>query len=328
VAASAAGYAFDAARPAQADARLAGGFALSTELSRRFEQGGTRLLHTVAPRLEWRTGSGSQGPALPSGYAYDEWDVAPAPVRAFTLLPDPIAGPARVPSRALSAAPTAGWQQLRLGLRNRMATGAAAPVTLDLDLGQDLDLGGGQVRAAEAFCALGLRAGEVSAELNARFHTFGAGRPAGSPEPVAASWLDAFPELRATVSVGSPRREVHASFQAYGPGGSQRLAAGADPFFDARPIGLDASAIATAGFRTSWSAATLAYDLQATARTLATPLVENGRTSPHVFQQTVRFTWDSPCRCFKLGVVVAFREGRNNVPDVGLTFDLPASPSP
>jgi len=124
--------------------------------------------------------------------------------------------------------------------------------------------------------------------------------------------------------VGSPRGELHASFQAYGPGGSQRLAAGTDPFFDPRPIGLDASAIATAGFRASGSAATLAYDLQATARTLATPLVENGRKSAHVFQQTARFTWDSPCRCFKLGLVVALREGRS-LPDVGLTFDLPAS---
>jgi len=325
VSASAAGYAFDAARPVQAAARLAGGLALSTELSRTFGAGASRLLHVVEPRAEWRAGYRPVGPALPSGYAYDELDAAPAAGQGFQLrVPSGApsgADPLKIPNRALSAAPAAAWQQLRLSVRSRLvAPGGPLPgAGIDLELGQDLDLAAG--RAAEAFAALSARAGGVEAEVGARFHTLGAHRPSGSPTPVTPSWLDSFPELRAGIKLGGPRAEVHAAFQAWGPGGSQRLAAGPEPFFDPRPIGLDAAALGTVGFKARWSAAQIGYDLQFTGRTLPTPLVPDGRTGPHVVQQTARLTWDSPCRCFRLGVIAWLREG-DRFPGATLTFDV------
>jgi hypothetical protein len=317
VAATAAGYAFDASLSPQASARLAGGLALATELSRHLGAGPSRLLHVVEPRMEWRGGTRATGPELPSGYASDDLDVAPAPASGF-VPPEQQGGK---PNRALSAAPPGAWQQLRVSVRNRLVS-PAGPVpgaSLDLDLGQDVDLLAG--KAAEAFVALALRAGPVTADVSARFHTFGAGRPAGSPEPVTASWLDAFPELRGSIRVGGPRRDVHATFQAWGPGGSQRMAAGLDPFFDPRPIGLDAAALGTVGFRVSWSAAVLGYDLQFTARTLPTPLVPDGKTGSHVVQQTARVAWDSPCRCFRVGLTAWLREG-DRWPGAALVFDL------
>jgi len=336
VTATGAGYAFDAARPAQGAARVSGGLALSTELSRTFGAGSSRLLHVVAPRAEWRAGSRSLGPALPSGFAYDDQDAVAAPATAYRALPGtPTPGTAslQAPNRALSAAPVNAWQQLRLSVRSRLVApaGPLPGASLDLELGQDLDLAAG--RAAEAFAALSARMGPVTADVGARYHAFGASRPEGSPTPITPSWLDRFPELRASLTVGGPRADVHAAFQAWGPGGSQRLAAGPEPFFDPRPIGLDAAALGTVGFRARWSAAQLGYDLQFTGRTLPTPLVPDGRTGPHVLQQTARLTWDSPCRCFRLGVVAWLREG-DRWPGATLTFDVgagearPARPGP
>ncbi len=315
VAADAAGYAFEAARDPQANARLAGGLALSTELSRRFgggqPDGRGSVLHAVVPRVEWRFGSRAAGPALPSGYAFDDADVAPAP---------PVGDPLQ-PARTLSAAPPAGYQQLRVALRNRLLLplGVKDRAAVDLDVGQDLDLAAG--RRAESWAALALRLPSLTADASARFHVLGAGLPPGSPGAPFPSALDRIAELRAGFTLGGPRAELHGSLVALGPGGSQRLAAGADPLFDPRPLGVDPVAQGSAGFRVRWSAATLAYDLDFNARRLTTPVVAGGRTDPHVFQQTARLTWDSPCRCFRLGVVAALREGRA-LPDLGLTFDL------
>lgn len=315
LAADGAGYAFEAARDPQASGRLAGGLALSTELSRRFgegeREGEGKVLHALVPRVEWRFGSRAAGPALPSGYAFDDADLAPAP---------PVGDPLH-PARTLSAAPPAGFQQLRIALRNRLLLplGRRADAALDLDLGQDLDLTAG--RRAESWASLALRLPVLTADASARFYALGAGRPPGSPEAPFPSVVDRISELRAGFTLGGPRAELHGSLVALGPGGSQRLAAGADPLFDPRPLGVDPVAQGSAGFRVRWSAATLAYDLYFNARRLTTPVVAGGRTDPHVFQQTARLTWDSPCRCFRLGVVAALREGRA-LPDLGLTFDL------
>lgn len=310
VAATGAGYAFEGALGPQADARLAGGLALSTEVSRRFGDGEGRLLHAVAPRLEWRAGTGGAGRALPSGYAYDEQDLAAA-------------GPAdpTSPARALSATPAGAWQQLRVSLRNRLAA-AAGPLSrtaIDLELGQDLDLDSGW--RAESFATLAVRAPLVTVDAGARFYALGARRPPGIPEATRPSPLDRFSELRAGISVGGPRAEVHASFAAIGPGGSQRLAAGTDAFFDPRPLWFEPAAQGAAGFRVRWSAATLSYDADFNARELPAPLVENGRRGPHVWQQTARVAWDSPCRCFRLGLLARLQEG-DAVPSAYLTFDL------
>lgn len=311
LAAAASGYALDAsgARDAtqQAAARLLGGLALTTELWRTFGDGAGRLLHLVQPRAEWRFGTRVTGPALPSGLAFDGRDVAPA-----------AGGNAAEPQRSLSAAPPEGYQQLRLALRSRLAGGPGAAAA-ELALGQDLDLG--NRRRAESFANLALRAGPASCELQSRFWLLGAARPPGSEAPPFPSALDRIAELRALLSVGGPRAEIHTSFQAFGPGGSQGLAGGEDPFFDPRPVGVDPVAQGSAGFRVSWSAATFAYDLDYTARKLGMPLVEGGRLEPHVFQQTARFVWDSPCRCFKVALSARLRE-RDTVPAVGLTFDL------
>jgi LPS-assembly protein len=309
-AATGAGYAFEGARGPQADARLAGGLALSTEVARRFGEGEGRLLHAIAPRVEWRAGTAGAGKALPSGYAYDEQDLSPA--RA----PDPAS-----PTRALSAAPAGSWQQLRLSLRNRLvaAAGPLSRTALDLDLGQDLDLESG--RRAESFATLAVRTPLLTVDAGARFYALGARRPPGIPGPANPSSLDRFGELRAGVSVGGPRAEIHASFAAIGPGGSQRLAAGDDPFLDPRPLGFEPVAQGSAGFRIRWSAATLSYDADFNARELPAPVVENGRRGPHVWQQTARLAWDSPCRCFRLGLLARLQEG-DAWPSAYLTFDL------
>jgi len=313
IAATGAGYLFDAARGALATGRVAAGLALSTQLARRGGEGSGRWLHAVTPRLELRAGSASHGGPLPSGYASDDDDVAPAPVAALA----PSAFPLRLPARSLSAAPVGGWRQLRASVRSRLAWGSGNGI--DLEVGQDVDLGRRQ--GAEAFAALEARAGAVRADLSARFDPFGAGAPRGSPAPVGRSWLDRFPELRAEVAVGDRRGEVHAGFLAYGAGGSRRLAAGADPLFDDRPLALEATAFGTAGVRVRWSAATFWYDLQFNARRLADPVVAGGRLAPHVYQQTAGAVWDSPCRCFKLGVVASLREG-DATPSWHLTFDV------
>lgn len=311
VAATGAGYAFEGPVRSLADGRLAGGLSLSTEVARRFGEGEGRLLHAVAPRLEWRAGTGGAGPALPSGYAYDEQDLAPAPPRG-----DPAS-----PARALSAAPDGRWHQLRVALRNRLvaAAGPLSRTAVDLDLGQDLDLEAG--RRAESFATLAVRTQLLSVDAGARFYALGARRPTGIAEAPHPSSLDRFGELRAGVSLGGPRAEVHASFAAVGPGGSQRLAAGADPLFDPRPLALEPAAQGAVGFRVRWSAATLAYDADFNARELSAPLVGGGRKGPHVWQQTARLAWDSPCRCFRLGLLARLQEG-DALPSAALTVDL------
>jgi hypothetical protein len=307
-AATALGYAFDAAREAQAAARASGGLTLSTEVSRRFGEGPRRLLHALSPRAEWRAGTRGLGPVLPGGLAYDEQDLAPAAAAA-----------ARAdPRRTLSAAPPGGWQQVRLAVRSRLVGTGGAP-SLDLDLGQDVDLLGG--RRAESFAALGFRAGPVALDAAARAYILGARRPAGVEPPAAASGLDRFSELAAALTVGGPAGDLHASFLAVGPGGSQRLAAGPEPLLDPRPLPADAVAQGTAGFRVRWSAATLAYDVQFTARTLSSPVVGGGKLGPHVFQQTARAAWDSPCRCFRVAVNAALPEGQS-LPSFHLSFDF------
>jgi LPS-assembly protein len=311
-AARVAGYAFDAARGPQGAARASGGLALSTELSRAFGEGPKRLFHAVVPRLEWRAGTRGLGAVLPSGYAYDEQDLAPAPPLSFRAYPQ----------RTLSAAPAGAWQQARLAVRNRLF-GVGGSASLDLDVGQDLDLLAG--RRAESFAALGFRAGPVTLDAATRAYLLGARRPAGLEAPAAASALDRFSELAATLSVGGARGDVHATLLAVGQGGSQRLAAGPEPLLDPRPLPVDAVAQGSAGFRARWSAATLAYDIQFTTRMLAVPVVGGGKLGPHVFQQTARAAWDSPCRCFRVTVNAALPEGQS-IPSFHLSLDFSGQP--
>jgi LPS-assembly protein len=322
LAAAGAGYSFEGPSRSQADARASGGLALSTELARTFGQGEGRIRHALEPRVEWRAGTRGAGRSLPSGWAYDDQDLAaPAGAYAVTQDPPPAGPPNLVPRRALSAAPAGGWQQLRISLRNRLVApdGKLSRAALDLDLGQDLDLEAG--RRAEAFVALALRTPLATLDAGARFWALGAGRPPGAPEAAHPSSLDRLSELRASLSVGGPRLEAHASFLALGPGASQRLAAGADPFFDPRPLPFEPLAQGSAGFRARWSAATLAYDADFNARTLSAPPVANGRRGPHVWQQTAQLGWDSPCRCFRIGVLARLKDGDSR-PSAYLTLSL------
>jgi LPS-assembly protein len=300
----AAGYSFDAGPGSRGDARVAGGLALSTRLTRRF--GGWR--HEVAPRAEWRAGSGGLGSALPSG-AWDELDAARRPDVAAS--PRPRAGEAET----LTAAPPGGFQQVSLSLRNRLIAGAA---TVDLTVGQDVDLERG--RLAEAWLEAAIATGPLRATGEARLH------PDGPPDPTVAaarpSGLDAWSLLRGTLVLADGRGDdLHASLVAMGPDGSERLSAGLEAVLDPTPPPVEPVAIGSAGARVRLGGGILGYDAEFNARTLEAPYCAGKSTAPHVYRHTATLGWDSPCKCFRVALTAALYECDPN-PSVGFQFGL------
>jgi LPS-assembly protein len=315
---SALAYAFQAAAEPQLDGRIVGGVTLSTQVSRTFGDGTSRVRHVVEPRLEWAWGGFEQGPALPA-YAYDELD---AP-RAFpTAAIDPATG---LPLRPLSAMPPGGFQQLRLAVRNRLVApaGTLSRGMIDLELGQDFDLMAG--RRSETWARTGFGFGPLSGGLLARFYAFGANPPPGTQPTVYPSGLDSFTELRADVRLGDARGDdVHGSLFAVGAGASPQTKAGIDALFDPRPIAFDALAQGQLGAHARISGMQASYDALFNARSLYGPRCDGtvGEIAPHVQQHVVALVWNSPCNCWKLGLTLAFRECQGGRPDFQFVFDL------
>jgi hypothetical protein len=250
----------------------------------------------VEPRIAWVAGTTQAGPGLPN-YAYDELDVS-APLAG---VPPGQTVPVR---RTLTAAPGA-FNQLQLSVRNRLVVpaGPLASTAAELTVGQDVDLEAGRLSETwtqgRAMCPVPF--GSLSADLTARFLAFGARRAEGTGAATVAlpaSPLDAFTSLQAGLTAADRRGDnVHASFFAVGKGGSPRLLAGLEPFFDPRAVAADALATGSAGVVGRYSGATLTYDADFTAR----PQLD-------VYQHRVSFVWDSPCRCWKAGVNVIIND--------------------
>lgn len=270
------GYGPDGAEPHHVAWGVAGAV-VESEVSRRF--GAVR--HAIAPRLEWRTGSGALGDPLPT-VAYDLYDRAQAGL--------------------LSAAPGA-FSQLRASVETRLETASAA--ILRLELGQDADLRAR--RLAEAFASLALAVGPLSADVGARFFSV-EGRPVPARPAAIPSQLDRLTELRASIGLQDRRGDaIRASLFSVGPGGSGRLVAGLDPLFDVRSTGLDASATANLAVRANLGGgARLGYDALLPGRPAIVASCQGDRTGARrvealqVQQHSGSLTWDSPCRCFRL----------------------------
>jgi LPS-assembly protein len=312
---TAAAYAFEAALSPQADARAVAGLVLSSDLSRSFGQGAGRLRHEIQPRIEWVAGTSQAGPGLPN-YAYDELDVAGA-------LPRAVGGQTVPVRRTLTAAPGV-FHQLQLSVRNRLVTpsGQLSDTSVELTLGQDLDLEAGSLSETwvQARAARPLPFGTFSSDVTARFLAFGAKRAEGTGPAVCAgqdrrcagapppSRLDAFTSLQASVMVADRRGDnVHASLFAVGNGGSPRLLAGLEPFFDPRAVAADALASGSAGLAGKLSGATVTYDADFNARELAASPCGKTR-APHVYQHRASLVWDSPCKCWRAGVTAVLNE--------------------
>jgi LPS-assembly protein len=258
------------------------GAVLGTELSRRFGA----IRHAIAPRLEWRWGTGVEGDSL-SWTAYDAFD--------------------RAASGLLSSGPAGAWSQLRAAVETRLAVGALD--VLRLELGQDYDLRGG--RFAETFTNAAVIAGRASADASARFLAVdGRADPAATPR-IASTFLDRFTELRANVALTDRRGDsLRAGFLALGPGGSGAFLAGLDALFDLRPTAGDVAAFATAGTRVVAGPATLGYDAIFPGRATFVPSctgapgTERRVGAWQAQQHAASLAWDSPCRCFRLAAAV------------------------
>jgi LPS-assembly protein len=269
------GYAFDDGGDPAASAWGIAGAVVQTELSRR--RGAVR--HAIAPRLEWRAGTGAAGEVL-AVPAYDAFDRSSAPGFLLSAAPGP-------------------FQQLRGAVETRLERGGADLARLEL--GQDVDLRAG--RLAETFAALGVAAGPVSGSARASFFTDGRGLPA--PSPRIPSDLDRFTELRADLSVRNRRGDgFRAGFLAVGPGGSGALVVGIDPLFDVRPAPLEAAAAATAGVHATVGSARLAYEALLPGRAAFVPRCEGDGErrvgALQVQQHTGSVAWESSCRCFRV----------------------------
>ena len=303
VAGTGAAYAFEAGPGPQVDAHAAGGLSLATVVGRTFGEGASRIRHEIEPRLEWRGGTGQVGPALPN-YAYDELDVA-LPPRVLAANGDV------VPQRTLSAVP-GSFSQLQLSVRNRLISpaGPLSNTFLELTLGQDLDLAAG--KASETWARAGLQLPHLSVDVVARFRAFGASVPPGTPAASPPSRLDAFTELGANLLVVDGRGDnLHASFISLGAGGSPRVMAGLEPFFDPRAVNEGAVALGQVGVAGRLGGATVSYDALFYGRDVPATSCPNGKlvsTAPHVYQHQATLVWDSPCRCWKAGVVAILNE--------------------
>jgi LPS-assembly protein len=282
---AASAYAFDAAADPVVDAWGAAGAKVETELSRRF--GAVR--HAIVPRLAWRIGTGIAGGALPA-FGYDGWDrggeVPPGAGASF-------AGP-----RPLSAAPVGPFHQGRASVETRL-DGPAGEL-LRLEVGQDVDLRAGAL--AESFATLRATAGPLAAEGAARYAGL-ATRPraAGALALAPEDWTEVSATLRLKTRRGY---DLHAGVRSVGAGGSPSTLGGVDALFDLRPTPLPMSAQASAGFRLPLGPATVAYDLDFAPRDVTVQACTGEGTRAldalHVRQQKASFTWDSPCRCFRL----------------------------
>ena len=275
---AAVGYSFDEAKDPAASAWGVGGAVVQTEVSRRF--GAVR--HAVAPRLEWRFGTGATGEALPFP-AYDAFDPSTSTTALLSARPGP-------------------FQQLRAAVETRLEVRGSDLVRAEL--GQDVDLRAG--RFAETFAALAVAAGPVGADARASF--FGVeSRPTPAKAPPIPSRLDDFTELRANVSVQDRRGDgARVGFLGIGPGGSGALVAGLDPLFDVRPAVVQASASATAGVRATLGGARLAYDALLPGRAAFVPSCSGVPGDMRrvgalqVQQHSGTLSWESSCHCFRI----------------------------
>jgi LPS-assembly protein len=287
------------------------GLTLSTQLERVFGSGDGRIRHVLEPRVEWRAGSGVSGGPLPA-YAYDELDGTPiAPGAPCTT--GGVDGRACLPLRALSAVPQGPWSQMRVAVRNRLLVpaGSLSRRALDLDIGQDLDLSRGAL--SESFVRAALALGPFRTDLVARFRAFGAPSPEGTWPARLPSWLDHFTEIRGGVGLNDGRgNEVHLGLLALGSGASGATRAGLEPLFDPRSIPLEATAQGSAGGHARiLGGLDLSYEALFNARSLYGGVDAQGQPvaiKPHLQQQSLGLSWDSPCKCFKVGVGVRFLE--------------------
>jgi LPS-assembly protein len=301
------GYLFDAARDPLADAWGVGGVELASFLSRRFGE----VRHTLEPRLEWRYGTAVQGRALPA-FGYDPWDRAAAT--------PPGADPTFRAPRFAAAAPPGVFQQARLSLATRLASGEVELARGEV--GQEVDVGLG--RLAEGFVKAAATRGLVSGEADVRFWT--AGRLVPAPQPPHASWLDRFSELRLKLVLADGRGDqLRGGLLAVGPGGSGRLGAGVDGLFDPRPTtatGLDALASGTLGAQVRLGPATLGYDARLPVRTEVVLSCQGTGTRVvgpwQVQEHAATLAWDSPCQCFRARATVRV----NDCGEVGYSVSL------
>ncbi|MGB8931832.1 MAG: LPS-assembly protein LptD, partial [Anaeromyxobacteraceae bacterium] len=282
------------------------GVAVETELSRRFGA----LRQSIVPRLAWRVGSGVLGGRLP-GPGYDGWD------RAAEIPPG--AAVSFVAPRLLAAAPPGSFAQGRASVETRLD----GPVgeLLHLELGQDFDLGAGEL--ADAFATLRASAGPFTASASAGYAGL-ARRVRSVADPSRP--LDDWTEVRGSVSVHSRRgHEFHAGLLSIGAGGAPSGQGGADALFDLRPTPFGASSLASAGFRLPIGPATIGYDLAFPARDFDAPRDAAGNVAHydalHVQQQTATFVWDSPCRCFRASAYVRLKKG-GEFDTLGASIDL------
>jgi LPS-assembly protein len=213
--------------------------------------------------------------------------------------------------RMLSATP-GGFSQLQASVRSRLVApaGALSSTFLELAVGQDVDLRAGSL--SETWARGALRLGWLIADVAAGFRAFGAAPAAGTPRATVPSRLDAFTELSTTVTALDKRGDnVHASFISIGAGGSPRLLAGLEPFFDPRPFSESAIALGQVGAVVRLSGATLGYDALFYGRDIAPFTCPNGKrvsSSPHVYQHQASLVWDSPCKCWKALVAAVLNE--------------------
>jgi LPS-assembly protein len=295
------GYAPDAAGTSGIAWGIAGA-TLQTELSRSFGS----LRHSITPRLEWRAATTPLGDPIPVP-AYDHLD--------------------RTASGLLTASPGA-FHQLRASVETRLESGART--VLRAELGQDFDLAAG--RLAEAFAALSLGVGRLTADASARFFTDG-GRtepvpppPAGTPPTIPSAFLDRFTELRAGLSAEDGRGDgLRLGYLSVGAGGSGVLVAGLDPLFDERAAAITASASGTLAARVRLGPVRLGYDALVPGRaTFLGPCTagEGDRqvSALHVQQHTGTFIYESQCRCFRVSVVVNVTDCGNL--SYGVAFDV------
>ncbi len=260
------------------------GLVLGTELSRRFGA----LRHAIAPRLEWRWGTGIEGDAL-AWPAYDAFD--------------------RAASGLLSSGPPGPWSQLRAAVETRLTRGAVD--VLRLQLGQDWDLRAG--RFAETFTNATVVAGRIAADVSARFLAVDGRAEAAAPATIPSAFLDRFTELSAGVALSDGRGDaLRARFFSVGPGGSGPLSAGLDPLFDLRPA-TGERAWATAGARAVAGPATFGYDAHFPGRATFVDTCSGGGGQRRVEawqaqQHTASISWDSPCRCFRLAALLSVND--------------------
>ncbi len=303
-AANGAGYLFgDGAQPALASGWVSGGATLSTAIARTFGSGADALRHVIEPRVEWRISSGIGGTPLPA-YAYDERDAAPVLPGAPCITPPAGVPGACLPLRTLSASIPGGFDQMRIGLRNRLvgsAKGSPSQTRLELDLAQDLDLASG--RLGESMVRAGAAWGPVEGQLVARFLAFGATPAGGAWGSLDPGFLDAFTELRLDLAASDARGDrLTLGFLGQNASGSPTLRAGLDPLFDPRAVPFQTFGQGTAALKVHVAGGLdVQWDTLFSVRTVyATPCGGGAPApvGPTMQQNTFTASWSSPCKCW------------------------------